>query len=125
MLTEPRNTLRKAAGLLDIPTEYAREVSVAEWQDYRRRCDEHAEEREVIRGVVLAELRQKYGPDFGHSFGGRWAVNAIVQQRFQSLMAQRYGIRAPTFKPQAGSSFMAVITRSAQRDGDAAIAVRP
>ena len=55
-----RNALRKAAGLLDIPTEYAREVSVAEWQDYRRRWDEHAEEREVIRGVVLAELRHDH-----------------------------------------------------------------
>lgn len=42
---------------IDVRAEYARQVALASHQYYRARCDEHADEREVIRLEVLAKLR--------------------------------------------------------------------
>jgi hypothetical protein len=67
-----RNALRKANGLplLDVPRGYAQEVAIAIQRDFRAAYDEHAEEREVIHAQVLAEFREKYGPQFGKRWAG-------------------------------------------------------
>jgi hypothetical protein len=77
------------------PAEYAHQVSVAQQREYRAACDEHADEREAIRRQVLAEYRAKYGPDFGNSMGGRWAIGHRTLVRFTAYMAERYGIAPP------------------------------
>src|SRR5277367_4397797 len=88
-----RNELRRANLLprLDVRAEFARQVALVRQQEYYARCDEHAEEREVIRLEVLAELRAKHGANFGHTMGGRWAVGHLTWKRFQAFMEVSYG----------------------------------
>jgi hypothetical protein len=92
-----RNALRRAHGLplLDVPAEYAHQVLVAQQRDYRVACDEHAAERDAIRRQVLTEYRAKYGPNFGGSMGGRWAIGHVTLMRFTEHMVERYGIAPP------------------------------
>jgi hypothetical protein len=92
-----RNALRKANGLplLDVPSEYAHDVAIASQHDFRNACDEHADEREVIHAQVMAEFREKYGPQFGQTMGGRWAVCAVTRKRFTDHIADKYSLAAP------------------------------
>ena len=90
--TTRRNALRRSHGLplLDVRAEYDHAVAVAAERDYQGLCDEHADEREVIRQQVLAEYRERFGPNFGHSMGGRWAVGEMTRKRFAAFMANKY-----------------------------------
>jgi hypothetical protein len=92
-----RNKLRRDNFLpvLDVRTEYLREVAIAGQRDYYARCNERADEREVIRLEVLAELRAKHGETFGNTMGGRWAVGHLTWKRFQAFMALKYGVQRP------------------------------
>jgi hypothetical protein len=96
-----RNALRRLHGLpvLDILAEFHHAVAVAAEGAYRDRCQEHSGEREVIRQQVLAEYRERFGPDFGHSMGGRWAVGEMAKKRFAAFMADRYRVPPrPTYQ---------------------------
>jgi hypothetical protein len=78
-----RNALRRKAQLplLDLPTEYARMVRLAQQTAlYEQHYDR-------VRAAVLAELRQRKGPDFDEtrSAGARWLINAMVQKRMAQL----------------------------------------
>jgi hypothetical protein len=92
-----RNALRKANGLplLDVPAEYAHEVSLSYQREYQEVCNSHADEREAIRSIVLSEFQQKYGADFGRTMGGRWAIGQVTRKRFAGLMADKYALPAP------------------------------
>jgi hypothetical protein len=92
-----RNALRQTHGLplLDVPAEYARQVSVAQRRQYYAACDEHADERDAIRREVLMEYRAKYGADFGASMGGRWAIGHTTLMRFTTYMAEQHGVSPP------------------------------
>jgi hypothetical protein len=95
-----RNALRTANGLppLDIRREYAHQVAIAAQRAYQAFCDQHGDEREVIRQEVLAEWRLKHGPDFGTGMGGRWMVGRLTHQRFVRHIAAKYGVH-----PEGGS----------------------
>jgi hypothetical protein len=92
-----RNALRRANFLppTDVRAEFARQVALARQQEYHARCNEHADEREVIRLEVLAELRAKYGANFGGSTGGRWAIGHLTWKRFEAFMEANSGVRRP------------------------------
>jgi hypothetical protein len=91
-----RNALRRAHGLplLNVRAEYDHAVAVAAQRDYQALCDEHADEREVIRQEVLAEFRGRFGPGFGQTMGGRWAIGEVTRRRFCAHM-EGHGISAP------------------------------
>lgn len=87
-----RNALRVANGLppLDVPAEYAREVTAAKRRDFRVFCDLYLADQEAIRLEVLAELRAKHGPNFGRTMGSRWAVGHLTRQRFSAYITDKY-----------------------------------
>jgi hypothetical protein len=89
-----RNALRKAnrLPLLDIPSKYARCVSLAQEREYDAICAEHRDDWAEIRRQVLAELRAIHGSDFGHSMGGRWAVDILARRRFRAYMTEQHSI---------------------------------
>ena len=86
-----RNALRRGNGLpaLNFHTEYAHEIAIARQRTYRSFCDDHGDERETIRLEVLAELRLRYGPNFGTGMGGRWMVGRLTHQRFVRHIASK------------------------------------
>lgn len=92
-----RSALRKANGLplLDVRAEYAHQVAIAGQREYHAACDDHADEREAIRQQVLVEFQDKYGPQFGQTMGGRWAVGQIAHRRFTALMADKHSASPP------------------------------
>jgi hypothetical protein len=92
-----RNALRRAnwLPLLDVPAEYAHQISIASHQEYRATCEERAEERETIRQEVLAEYQSRFGREFGYSMGGRWAVGAMTRKRFAAYMVAKYAVVQP------------------------------
>ena len=89
-----RNAVRREAKLplLDIHSEFAHAVEVAEW---REACVKHAEDMARIRIEVIADLRRRHGNDFGDSVGGHWAINIEVSKRFNALLAAD-GVHPPT-----------------------------
>jgi hypothetical protein len=92
-----RNALRKAHGLplLDLRTEYVHQVWIGRREEYWTACDEHADEREAIRRQVLAEYRERYGPNFPSTTGGHWAVGLRTSKRFAAFMELEYGVSPP------------------------------
>ena len=92
-----RNALRRENGLplLNVQHEYAHEDSVASHHEYQAECQEHAGEREIIRQQVMAEYQARFGPDFGGTMGGRWAVGHLTHQRFTAYMADKYALVQP------------------------------
>lgn len=96
-----RNALRLANGLpaLDLPGEYAHAVAVAQAGEFQAFCNEHAAERDAIRCEVLAEYRGRFGPGFGSTMGGRWAVGALTRKRFIEYLALKYGVTPDGIAP--------------------------
>ncbi len=92
-----RNALRQAHGLpsLDVRAEYDHAVAAAAEGDFQALCDAHAADREAIREEVLAEYRERFGPAFGYTMGGRWAVGEMARKRFAAFMADRYRMARP------------------------------
>ena len=92
-----RNALRKEAGLplLDIRTELAHEVALAAENEFTAFAEEHGDERLVIREQVMADLRAQHGPTFGHTMGGRWAINRETNIRFKAHLLAVYNLETP------------------------------
>ena len=92
-----RNALRKEVGLplLDIRTELAHEVALAEENEFRGVAEAHNAERLMIREQVMADLRAQQGADFGHSAGGRWAINAETNKRFKAYLLEVHNLETP------------------------------
>lgn len=109
-----RNALRRATGLpiLDVRAEYARQVSLAREREFRTFLEEHAEEREAIRGQVLSEYRERFGPGFGSSMGGRWAVGEMTRKRFAAYMEIKFG----AVRQKTGAGTNMVIYGAALKD---------
>lgn len=110
-----RNALRKANGLplLNLTTEYAHAVAGAAQRGFRALCDRHADEREAIRLEVLAELREKHGPDFGMGFGARWILGRQTHQRFAAYIAEKYRLH-----PEGGGEMRSSTARRRRRTVD-------
>lgn len=92
-----RNALRKEAGLplLNLRDELAHEVALAAENEFAAVAEEHAGERLMIREQVEADLRQKHGPTFGHTMGGRWAINRETNIRFKAHLLAVYNLETP------------------------------
>jgi|GEM_PF-6705083 hypothetical protein len=74
-----RNALRRDTRLppLDVRAEYQQAVATAHWREVR---DRHYE---TVREEVVQRLRQERGPNWGHSAGGRWMVEALTERELQ------------------------------------------
>jgi hypothetical protein len=81
-----RNQLRKAHGLplINVREEYERAVQIAWRNEVYVPC------RQQVRDEILAQQREKFGPHWGHSFGARWVLHAMVDK----VMRQRFGWRS-------------------------------
>jgi hypothetical protein len=92
-----RNALRKAAGLplLNLRDELAHEVALAVENEFTAFAEEHGDERLMIREQVMADLREQHGADFGHTMGGRWAINHETNKRFREHLLHVYGLQTP------------------------------
>lgn len=92
-----RNALRRQAQLplLDVRAELEHACMVAQLQDYRAFQDAHKDVLDRIRADVLAELRQRYGPEFPDGFGSRLMLAIRVDERF-ARYAQTQGMRKPS-----------------------------
>ena len=92
-----RNALRREAGLplLDVRAEFDHGVALARWEEYQAVCDAHADLRAEIQAEVIEELRRSTGRDHRLSVGGRWAIAARTQQRFEAALARKGHPRPP------------------------------
>jgi hypothetical protein len=92
-----RNALRKENGLplLNIRAEFAHEVALADENDFRAFADQHGDEREMIQQQVKADLSVQQGKEFGHTMGGRWAINQETNKRFHAHLREVYGYELP------------------------------
>ena len=87
--------------MLDLRAEYARQVWIGRREEYWAACDEHADEREAIRREVLAEYRERQGPDFPSTSGGYWAVGFKTNRRFAAYMELKYGVSPPRWSSRS------------------------
>jgi hypothetical protein len=92
-----RNKLRRDNGLptLDVRTEYAHEVSIAEQREFWEFCEQHADEREAIHQQAFAEFCAQHGPAASHTGAQRWMLRKLIRKRFEEVMARRFGIARP------------------------------
>lgn len=90
-----RNALRRDARLppLDVRAEYRRAVEHAYWREV------HAQHYEAVREEVVQRLRQERDPDWGHSAGGRWFIEAKTVRE----LAERF--RAENVQPAAALGY--------------------
>ncbi|MBL0406837.1 hypothetical protein JKG68_23105 [Microvirga aerilata] len=82
-----RNQVRREASLplLDLKTEYSLAIAVAEAAQ-RRAIRQQYEPQ--VRAEILAEMRERYGPDWGNCWSGRLALGALMDKVFR----ERYGL---------------------------------
>ncbi len=82
-----RNQIRREAQLplLDLKAEYRFAIELAEAR--RRRMIRQQYEPQV-RAEILAEMRERYGPDWGNCWSGRLALGALVDK----LLRERHGL---------------------------------
>ena len=82
-----RNQIRREARLplLDIKAEYRNAITVAEARQRRAIRQQYVPE---IKAEILAEMRERHGPDWGNCWSGRLALGALVDK----LLRERYGL---------------------------------
>ena len=84
-----RNALRREAHLplLDVTAVYRREVEQARWREHVNAF------YAGVHAAVLGRYRVQYGPAWGGSTGGRWAVQAevskLLRESFYRIPAQQ------------------------------------
>jgi hypothetical protein len=82
-----RNQIRREASLplLNLKTEYSLAVTVAEAAQRRAIRQQYVPE---IKAEILAEMRGRFGPQWGNCWSGRLALGALVDK----LLFERYGL---------------------------------
>ena len=82
-----RQKIRREASLplLDLKAEYDHSVIIAEAARQRAMRKQYVPQ---VRAEVLAEMRERYGPDWGNCWSGRLALGALVDKR----LFERYGL---------------------------------
>ncbi len=82
-----RNQIRREARLplLDLKAEYAHEVTIAEAARVRAMRQRYVPE---IKAEILADMRRRFGPDWGNCWSGRLALGALIDK----LIRERYGL---------------------------------
>ncbi len=82
-----RQKIRREASLplLDLKAEYRHAIAVAEAAQQRAIREPY---RSQVRAEILAEMRERYGPDWGNCWSGRLALGALVDK----VLAERHGL---------------------------------
>lgn len=102
-----RNDLRRSSGLplLDVRTEMEREIERDQFMAHEDAARRHWGDFLRLQAEVLGEFRAKYGPDWGSSSGGRWAVVALAGRRFEEFLAAKgYPLPPPRDAVRYGSA---------------------
>ena len=94
-----RNAIRREAKLplLDVRVEQERDMAEARLNEWWAFCDEHKATRDQIKTEVLAEFRQRYGPDFPVNSISGMAVEIRTNQRFAEFAASK-GMEDPSIE---------------------------
>ena len=82
-----RNQIRRDSSLplLDLKAEYRFAISVAQAAQRRAIRQQYVPQ---VRAEILAEMRQRFGPQWGNCWSGRLALGALVDKR----LSERYGL---------------------------------
>ena len=82
-----RQKIRREASLplLDLKAEYSLAVAVAQAAQRRAMRQQYVPE---IKAEILAEMRRRFGPQWGNCWSGRLALGALVDKR----LFEQYGL---------------------------------
>lgn len=94
--TTKRNALRREAGLplLNVRDEIEKAQNALDWKNFAEICAQHKPVRDRIAARMKAEFAVN-GFDC-LSYGGRFALNAMVQAEFLDYLRGIGGVKIPT-----------------------------
>ncbi len=97
-----QNELRRKAQLplLNMRAEMQHAVSLALLHKYREFCHQHRDKLDQFRDEVLAEFRERYNPNFGHTSTGRLAVGLKALRLFEDWIEETFHVVKPHFEPK-------------------------